>query len=317
MAQEDAWETVDSKRSLTIVAAGRIGSGKSALVNGLVGSPVASESGETLDPQTDQLKSYTAKKRGIDITIWDAPGLAIARSPEELEEYVQEMEQEIKEVDLLLYCTKMDDHRLRQGDTQTIRVITKAFGASIWRNAVFVLTFANMVQVPRSKSPMVKEVYFEEKFAQWKDELQAAVRALDVPNEIATGIPVVPAGYYNEPTLPNRSDWLSDFWHVCFATIKEAAQPALLEANLERLRATDEIQRSHFDLPIDQIPIEDRGGMREYLRSPAVGIAGSAALGGIAGFVVGGTLGVVTGLGVGAVGGATAYAVRNHYYGHR
>ncbi len=317
MAQEDAWE---SKRLLTIVAAGRIGSGKSALVNALVGSPVARESGETLDPQTDQLKSYTAKKRGIDITIWDAPGLEIARSPEELERYVQEMEQEIREVDLLLYCTKMDDYRLRQGDTQTIRVLTKAFGASIWRNAVFVLTFANVVQVPRSKSHMIKEVYFEEKLAQWKDELQEAVRALDVPNEIATGIPVVPAGYYNEPTLPNRSNWLSEFWHVCYGTIKEAAQPALLEANLERLRATDEIQRSHFDWPIDQIPMKDRGGMhmRELcLRFPAVGIAGSAALGGIAGFVVGGTLGVVTGLGIGAIGGAVTYAVYHRYYRHK
>ncbi len=48
---------------------------------------------------------------------------------------------------------------------------------------MFVLTFANMVQVPRSKLPTIIEAYFEEKFAQWKDELQAAVRALDVPNE--------------------------------------------------------------------------------------------------------------------------------------
>ncbi len=301
---------MDSKRSLTIVATGSIGSGKSALVNALVGSPVARESGETLDPQTDQLKSYTATKRGIDITIWDAPGLAIVLSLEELEKYVQEMEQEIKEVDLLLYCTNMDDHRLRPGDTQTICVLTKAFGASIWRNAVFVLTFANVVQVPRSKSPMVIEVYFEEKFAQWKDELQEAVRTLDVPNEIATGIPVVPAGYYNEPTLPNRSDWLSDFWHICFGTIKEVAQPALLEANLESLRAAEEIQRSHSDSPIDQIPVK---GMREYLRSAGAGIVGAAILGGIAGVVVGGTLG----LGLGAVGGGTAYAVHHCYYGHR
>ncbi len=162
------------------------------------------------------------------------------------------------------------------------------------------------------------EAYFEEKLAQWKHELQDAVRALDVPNEIATGIPVVPAGYYNDLTLPKRSNWLSDFWHVCYGTIKEAAQPALLEANLERLRAAEEIQRSHFDLPIDQIPIEARGGLREYLRSPAVGgIAGSAALGGIAGFWVGGTLGVVTGLGIGAVGGAMAYAVHHRYYGQK
>ncbi len=154
------------------------------------------------------------------------------------------------------------------------------------------------------------EAYFEEKLAQWKHELQDAVRALDVPNEIATGIPVVPAGYYHEPTLPNRSDWLSDFWHVCFGTIKEAAQPAVLEADLESLRAAEEIQRSHSDSPIDQIPVK---GIREYLRSASAGIVGAAILGGIAGVVVGGTIG----LGLGAMGGATAYAVHHCYYGHR
>ncbi len=287
--------------------------GKSALINGLVGADfkVAKESGETLDHQTDQLTSYTTEKRSIRITIWDAPGLEIARTPEELEVRIQDMEQKVREVDLLMYCTRMDEHRLRPGDTQTIRVLTKAFGEVIWKNAVFVLTFANKVEVPKSKAYMVKETYFEERLAQWKRDLQKEVKAIGVTNEVATAIPVIPAGYYNEPQLPNRQNWLSDFWHVCFETIKERAQPALLEANLERLKAKDEISQSHFEWPINRQPIEDRSGIT---RTAAGGIAGSAALGGLAGFVVGGTVGAVTGLGVGAIGGTAAYAIHRHYY---
>ena len=319
--RKETWEfdIVDSRRTLTILAVGRIGSGKSALINGLVGSEVAKEADETLDAQTEQLTSYSTTKRGIAITIWDAPGLETVRTPQELENFVQDLAGRVGEVDLLMYCTRMDEHRLRPGDTQTIRVMTKAFGKLIWKNAVFVLTFANMVEAPKSKSSMGKPEYFQEKLSQWKNDLRRELRTFGVSDDLAGAVPVVPAGYYDEPTLLNGRNWLSDFWHVCFESIKESAQPALLEANMERLKATEEIQKYQYQLPIEQQPIETRPGLTNSLLTSmtaqaGIATAGSATVGGVTGFVIGGGIGAVAGCGIGAVGAAAAYALYKNYF---
>ena len=183
MEESDAWESLPAqKSSIVILTIGASGTGKSALINGLVGAEVAKEDGETLCSQTCQLSCYKAKKKDIDIEIWDTPGMEVANESAELEQLVTDIQKKVCEVDLILYCTNMTSARFRQGDHQNVKIITKAFGDSIWKNAVFVRTFANQVKPPPTKKATQPNIYFEERLSEWKHEIEAAFQDWCVQN---------------------------------------------------------------------------------------------------------------------------------------
>ena len=59
---------------LTFMVTGKVGTGKSTLVNGLVGIEVA-KTGDNLERVTEDVKDYPFKKNGIDYLVFDSPGL--------------------------------------------------------------------------------------------------------------------------------------------------------------------------------------------------------------------------------------------------
>ena len=81
---------------------------------------------------------------------------------------VSDVQDKVRNVDLMLFCINMTSARFRQGDNQNLRIITKAFGESIWKNAIFVLTFANQVKPPPSRNGTPPREYFEERLQEWK-----------------------------------------------------------------------------------------------------------------------------------------------------
>ena len=77
-------------------------------------------------------------------------------------------------------------------------------------------------------------------------------------------IPVAPAGYYREPSLPDsRENWLSAFWFICVQTMKDRAQPALLTVNSIRFKQLNDITPEDYALPIYRQPlvIECKGSL--------------------------------------------------------
>jgi len=66
------------KDSLSMVIAGKMGTGKSSLINGVVGRKVAKE-GASAVTQTTEIEPYEAKvvtsAKTVTITVWDTPGL--------------------------------------------------------------------------------------------------------------------------------------------------------------------------------------------------------------------------------------------------
>ena len=127
---------------------------------------------------------------------------------------------------MLLYCLDMRQ-RLSKDDVNAITRLTKDLGADIWKNAVFVLTFANQVQPPpESGEDQCK--FFEEKFRMWKDAIiQLLQRKLSVPENIIKDIAIIPTGYQQE-NPPDREDWLTCFWVEAFRKVKECALPAII-----------------------------------------------------------------------------------------
>ena len=275
-------EYLDSGRdSLTVVVYGKLGAGKTALVNGLVGKVIAKEGvspvsqtpevtshsteikvsvgKEGLSPvsQTHEVTPYSTeikvsigtRVRAIQTTIWDTPGCAdVFEDEANHEANLEKIAEKIQDADLLLYCMNMRD-RLTIDDTIGIKELTSRIGHEVWKNAIFVLTFANEVKPsPGSKEGKLK--HFEEVFSAWQTQLRTVlIKKVKIPENIATSVAIVPTGY-RQSSPPDRDDWLSPFWFEAFLKTKESAQPALLGINLHRLRIQSPFQgKAAADIP--------------------------------------------------------------------
>ena len=248
-------EYLDSGRdSLTVVVYGKLGVGKTALVNGLVGKVVAKEGlapvsqTHEVTPYRTEIKVSTGTRvRAIQTTIWDTPGCAdVFEDEANREANLKKIVEKIQEADLLLYCMDMRG-RLTIDDTTGIKQLANRVGPEVWKNAVFVLTFANEVK-PSPGSTEDKLKHFEEVFSAWQTGLRTVLKKM-LPENVATSVSIVPTGY-RQTSPPDRDDWLSPFWFEAFLKTKESAQPALLGINLHRLRIQSPYQgKAAADIP--------------------------------------------------------------------
>jgi predicted GTPase len=286
-----------NRRVINILATGKHAAGKSALVNGLVGEEVAPEN-DSLDPGTTKIVKYSRNIDGIFINVWDSPGLEADTEDETVN--VEMIAKEVPEADLLLFCIRMDESRLRKQDLNTIIHFTKAFGEEVWRHTVFAMTFANMVVPVRSKdNPVAKKTFFDDRLKLWTEELKRALMEAGVTREIVEKVNIVPVGYYSDPSLPNgQENWLIVFWLVCLHAIKKQAQPALLKVNLGRLKSVQDLEpMEDYALPFYRRPI-----IVDTLRKAAVPGA-TGLVGGVIGLTISGPVGMAVGGVVGAVAG--------------
>ena len=284
------------RREINIVATGKLAAGKSALINGLIGEEVAPES-DSLDQETYEVQKFSRNIDGIFFNVWDSPG--IEANTEKEADNIEMIAKGVEKADLLLFCIRMDESRLRKQDLNTITHFTTAFGKEIWHYTVFALTFANMVVPARNRNDSeAKKRFFEERLQLWKQQLQDALRSAGVDREVVEMVKIVPIGYYKEPSLPNgQQNWLTAFWQQCLETMNENAQPALLKVNLNRLRSVQEVPSEDYYLPFYRQPI-----VIETLRRAAVPGA-TGIVGGAIGLGVSGPIGMAVGGAIGAVAG--------------
>ena len=228
----------EGRKSITFVLVGKTGSGKSRLVNALIGRHVATEGHKLVAETTKVLRYKTTTKEGISITVWDTPGLEDGSSREG--QYLTSIARTVKQVDLLVFCAAMNDRRIRTEDETTIKRITEAFGTEIWRNGMIALTFANVLRPP-SEQTNDEEAFFQRRLGDFEEEYHKfLVRANSV-----IPVPVVPAGDIGVPKLPNCKDWLPQFWLCAFQRTARSAKPAMLQINYSRLRLDSEQHREN------------------------------------------------------------------------
>ena len=326
-------EKVFTSKSVHILFTGRTGVGKSTLINCLVGKAVAKE-GDDLKPQTMEVQSYTTCLNGVDVTVWDSPGLQDGTGNEA--RCLQEMRDKCgKGCDLVVYCIKMTETRFTADETKAIKMIINEFGDDIWKNAVFVLSCANhVIRLAPKKDP---NGHLQKRFDLFKDMIPKQLLECGIKKEIIDLIPIIPAGHMDMdevgggPVLsPLTKDWLSDFWFTSITRMKDSSKRGMVLAAAGRLKKEEEITKEDRMKPASEQPIacskEKEETLLRTLGIPvAVGGTIGAVLTGVAGAaavafgILGGPLtliGALAAIGGGVVGGV-AGGVAGGYAGSK
>ena len=312
------WIRQSEAKNLEILVTGRTGTGKSTLVNALVGKKVAEE-GHGLRPKTTHVKKYMlATKDGLEILVWDSPGLQDGTVNEAT--YLTDMKEKCSNVDIVIYAVDVSKTRSAlkesdqsfQSDYSAIQKLTHTFGVDWWKNAVFVLTFANKLEaLLRTRFPLQVESKFKERVDEWKRRIRAALSEAGVPQKIAEQVAIEPAGYIRKPHLPGHDYWLSILWFTFLSRTKRQSQPILVKINAKRFVAVTDISPRTFTSKesYEQPIVVDK---RTVAAATAMTIAGTSATAASIGTGIGLGIGAAVGaagFGIGAVVGAAAGAV--------
>ncbi len=289
-------KTLERATSLSILVTGRTGTGKSTIINGLLGMKMGdedcAEEGDSLDPVTKGLQSFHKKKGRIDVTVWDSRGLLDGKMDQD--KNLKEMVAQCSEVDLKLLCIDMSQTRFVRGqenaDVRAMNKLTDEFGMDFWRNVMIILTFANEV---RAK-------IFTKKLKEFKECLDTVLEEdVGIPKDIVSFVKAVPAGYHYERQLPDREYWLSDLWLECLDALPTPeAQGAFLTLNITRIKSASKVTEDQFSRSLHEQPLvitpEKSLPLKSVLKILGCGAAGAGS---------GGVIGLST-LAAGGVGAA-------------
>ena len=235
-------EVGDSK-DIRIIIIGKTGTGKSALINGIIDleKKIAKE-GADVERITDAVQLYRCSDviPGVNVTVIDTPGLQDIRQQEQ--SYIQEMKSKCQEVTLILYCMKMTDRRLTNDDIVAMQKLHQAFGPKFWERVVFVLTFANEENCsknderdgpePEPKPSLEdKNAWHKIKKMRFINRIEHRSKAINTFLKRTFHINDVPfsvAGTYEKDcdnltpmVLLDRENWLFDLLSLCCHEIKE------------------------------------------------------------------------------------------------
>jgi GTP-binding protein EngB required for normal cell division len=139
------WHLDNSTRDVVIVVAGKSGTGKSTFIHNFL---ALDRNRPTVTPTsvTQEVKRYDGEVNGVPIRAIDMPGLHAHKHTANREKEVIAAVSHVTggNADILIYCVSLTQ-RIDRIDEWNISTLIKAFGKKIWDNAIFVLTFADLV----------------------------------------------------------------------------------------------------------------------------------------------------------------------------
>ena len=287
------WKEDTSDRGITLVTTGRSGAGKSTLIKNMLSLRGETEEevpkdGHGPKPTTIKVRVYQAELHGVMVRIVDMPGLAAASEQNEKEILKQLEKITERKADMLLYCVSMlPNSKIDNTDKRIILMLTKAFGEDLWKRAILVLTFANVIM---SLSPQQSMKELIDSYAQAFQEVLHSTNLTnfnvkgsltpDKSNRDPTNIAALPAGKCRDEVIIKGARWDD---HIYLEVLKKCsfnAIPALLCLK---------------GIQVDKL---------QAIIASIGGVGVSAVIGGGAGAGIGALVGGLAGFGVGAIPGA-------------
>ena len=218
---------VNVSSKIIIMVCGKVGIGKSTLLNTLLGTKgmfVVNGPGgvgeNCMEAGTKGLSSVSEMIHGVEVTMYDTPGL---QSDPSDKDSIALMANIKDSVDLVLFCIDGTVNRWA-AEAKIVKTLHAAFGNEFWMNAIFVITRSNMIQ-----SSLVddddEDLQPNEKVAKCekaaKDIFESFKKELLMQNaspDVVSDIPLVAAGNHKRRRLlfvapkVSDADFLLELW---------------------------------------------------------------------------------------------------------
>ncbi|CAN6288854.1 unnamed protein product [Urochloa humidicola] len=208
--------------SCTILVLGKTGVGKSATINSIFDDTRLDTN--AFDSSTRKVQEVVGTVEGIRVKVIDTPGL----SSSSLEQHHnQKVLNSVKRLisknppDIVLYFDRLDMQSRDNGDVPLLQTITKVFGASVWFNAIVVLTHAASAPPDGLNGiPLSYEMFVTQR----SHVVQQAVRqaAGDIrlmnPVSLVENHAACRTNRAGQRVLPNGQVWKPQLLLLCFAS---------------------------------------------------------------------------------------------------
>ena len=222
-------------RRLTFLLVGRTGVGKSSTVNSLMGREEARVG--KFRPTSTGVTAYEAEVEEIKYLVVDTPGFFDASGG--TSSYIKLIRKEAKEIDCLWFVTRLDDNRVGDDEVRSISLVTKAFGADVWKRSIIIFTHADKVEAAE--------------YAEYLVERTTVVRevvAREIGDKrIAKSIPSV-AITNKTSVAPDGTLWLGQLYTTILSRISRHGAIPFILATARRVRERS-VTRSRDDLNAD------------------------------------------------------------------
>lgn len=319
---EELEKSIKKAKEIKLLIIGKTGTGKSTLINGLIGEEVAEvKLGLSLTGVSTEVEAYYKKIDGVDVVVYDSPGLEDGSRQDDA--YLEKLYEKSHDVDLMIFAIRMANRFVPDNpDARALVKFTHRFGPSVWKKGIVIITCANLIEDlnPQArlhlKSDREKKEFFQKVISDYKQVIHHTLtEQARVPPKIVEGIKVVPTGHEYNSQLVDGTLWFSNFWLECLTAIPTAeGRATMIKVNVKRFTSDKNVTSDDFAKPLLEQPIvipqEEGSSLDKSVPLTVSTVMVPACVGGLVGAIglVGGPIGLM-GIPVGVFIGMTVGAV--------
>ncbi|KAK3153237.1 hypothetical protein QOZ80_2BG0169640 [Eleusine coracana subsp. coracana] len=217
----------------TILVLGKTGVGKSATINSIFDETKLHTN--AFDCSTKKIQEIIGTVQGIKVKVIDTPGLSCSSLEQH---HNQKVLNSVKRLisknppDIVLYFDRLDMQSRDNGDVPLLQTITKVFGASVWFNAIVVLTHAASAPPDGPNGiPLSYEMFVTQRSHVVQQAIRMAtgdVRLMN-PVSLVENHSACRTNRAGQRVLPNGQVWKPQLMLLCFASKVLAEANALLK----------------------------------------------------------------------------------------
>ena len=247
-----------------ILVIGETGTGKSTLINNLLGKEVA-KVGHTMYSQTLFVTPHELSVEGVPVVVYDTPGLEDTGADEDEKKHLEIMESLLArgKIHLVIYCLKMTETRMRKGLIRTFEEYHK-IGVP-WERTVITLTFADRVEDTTSG-----------KLFEMRQQVKATLtERVGVRSSTSERVKICPTAKDPSIALPTGRPWYVPFWLDVVEVLVPAALVQFLRIHNDSIHMESMPASSHSKPVRVTLVGEDKERFqREVIRLSGVCVCG-------------------------------------------